>query len=63
MATLEDVISSKDPEAIKKKRSTIQRLTTGVRKSLDELLGYLPILRQAADELGRIIDDPDDDQP
>ena len=38
MATLEDVISSKDPEAIKKKRSTIQRLTTGVRKSLDELL-------------------------
>jgi len=33
-----------------------------IRKSLDELLGYLPILRQAADELGRLIDDPDDDQ-
>ena len=34
-----------------------------IRKSLDELLGYLPILRQAASELGRLIDDPDDDQP
>ena len=38
MATLEDVISSKDPGAIKKKRSTIQRLVTGVRNNLDRLL-------------------------
>ena len=38
MASIEEVISSKDPEVIKKKRSTIQRLTTGVRKSLDQLL-------------------------
>ena len=38
MASIEDVISTKDPEVIKKKRSTIQRLTTGVRNSLDRLL-------------------------
>ena len=38
MATIEDVIASKDPEVIKKKRSTIQRLTTGVRNNLDKLL-------------------------
>ena len=38
MATLESVISSEDPEVIKRKRSTIQRLMTGVRNSLDKLL-------------------------
>mgnify|MGYP001322837347 CR=1 FL=1 len=38
MAAIEDVIASKDPEAIKKKRSTVQRLTTGVRNNLDKLL-------------------------
>jgi glutamine cyclotransferase len=38
MATIEDVIKSKDPEVINKKRSTIQRLTTGVRNNLDKLL-------------------------
>ncbi len=30
-----------------------------IRKSLPELLDYLPILRSAAEELGRLIDDPD----
>ena len=38
MATIEDVIKSQDPEAIKKKRSTIQRFSTGVRNNLDKLL-------------------------
>ena len=38
MATIEDVIASKDPEVIKKRRSTIQRWTTGVRNNLDRLL-------------------------
>ena len=38
MATLEDVISTQDPERIKKKRSTIQKLATGVRNILDKLL-------------------------
>ena len=38
MATIEDVIRSQDPEAIKKKRSTIQRFLTGVRNNLDKLL-------------------------
>ena len=38
MATIEDVIASKDPEGIKKKRSTIQRFATGVRNNLDKLL-------------------------
>ena len=38
MATIEDVIATKDPEAIKKRRSTVQRWTTGVRNNLDRLL-------------------------
>ena len=38
MATIEDVIKSQDPEVIKKKRSTIQRFSTGVRNNLDKLL-------------------------
>ena len=38
MATLEDVISTKDPEAIKRKRSAIQGMITTVRKSLVKLL-------------------------
>ena len=38
MATIEDVISSRDPEVIKKRRNTIQRWTTGVRNNLGRLL-------------------------
>ena len=38
MASIEAVILSKDPEVIKKKRSTIQRFATGVRNNLDRLL-------------------------
>jgi hypothetical protein len=38
MVSIEEVISSEDPEVIKKKRSAIQRLSTGVRNSLDKLL-------------------------
>ena len=32
-----------------------------IRKSLDELLGYVPMLTNAAMELSRLIDDPDGD--
>ena len=38
MATIEDVVASKDPDVIKKKRSTIQRFATIVRNNLDRLL-------------------------
>jgi DNA-binding IclR family transcriptional regulator len=30
-----------------------------IRKNLPELLNYLPILSSAAEQLGRLIDDPD----
>jgi hypothetical protein len=30
-----------------------------IRKSLPELLDYVPLLSSAAEELGRLIDDPD----
>ena len=38
MASLEDVISTKDPEAIKKKRSNIKRVVTATHKNLVKLL-------------------------
>jgi hypothetical protein len=38
MASLEEAISSGDPEVIKKRRSTIQRTMTTVRKNLGRLL-------------------------
>ena len=38
MASLEEVISSKDPAAIKKKRSAIQGMMTTIEKNIDKLL-------------------------
>ena len=38
MASTEDVISTKDPEAIKKKRSNIKRMITGIHNNLAKLL-------------------------
>ena len=38
MASLDEVISSKDPESIKKKRSNFQGMMTTVRKNLGRLL-------------------------
>ena len=38
MASLEDAISSKDPEEIKSKRSSIQGMMTKLQKSLGKLL-------------------------
>ena len=38
MTSIQDVIGSKDPEVIKKKRSTIQRFMTGGRNNLETLL-------------------------
>ena len=35
---MEEVISTKDPEAIKRKRSTIQGMMTTIRKNLERLL-------------------------
>ena len=38
MASLEEIIASKDAEAIKRKRTSIQGMITVVRKSLEKLL-------------------------
>ena len=38
MASKEDVISTKDPEAIKKKRSNIKRMVTTIHNNLSKLL-------------------------
>ena len=38
MASNEDVISTKDPDAIKKKRSNIRRMITTISNSLAKLL-------------------------
>ena len=37
MTTIEEVVASRDPEGIKKKRTTIKRLATGFRYSLYRL--------------------------
>ena len=38
MSSLEEAISSGDPEEIKKRRSTIQGMMTNIRKRLEKLL-------------------------